>query len=105
MLARDMVPGKSYRGTGDGPERVDGVCFTVLATVTFMPEGGTPYDAEMGDGDIPLMQVVLDAWAWPFPEVIVFSPGDWVEEMTDDDYGILPGAVFQFGWERVNRDV
>jgi len=82
-VAADMVPGMTYQGTADGPMELDGVTFTVLATVTYMAEerGVVPYDSDMGDGDIALMQVVYDAYAYPFPEVTTFSPGDAVLPM------------------------
>ena len=96
MNAKDMTPGKVYQGTADGPEKLDGVTFTVLATVTFNPQYGGVPDDDLDPGT--LVQVLLDAWGFPFPEVVVFAPYDWVLPMNDD--GILPNKTFTFGWTK-----
>ena len=79
-MVRDMTPGANYRGTKDGPSELDGVVFTVLATVSFNAVcGGIPHDeCDEYDG---LTQVIYDAWAWPFPMTCVMAPGDVVERM------------------------
>lgn len=115
MNARDMVPGKTYQGTADGPQELDGVAFTVLATASFHPEGLPAWHSDFKDE--ALVQVLYDAYAFPFPESQAFSPGDWVIEMAmdnsnpwlcsdcasrihgddpdmDDDYTWKPGTCF-----------
>lgn len=82
MIAKDMTPGRNYRGTADGPAELDGVVFTVLSTVTFNAESPLSVpDDELDPGT--LVQVQYDAWAFPFPEVTTFAPGDWVEELSE----------------------
>jgi hypothetical protein len=80
MIAKDMVPGETYVGTADGPTEMDGVAFTVLATVSFCPEATFTFMAinAWERDEYSLVQVQLDRWGYPFPEAIVFAPGDWV---------------------------
>lgn len=83
MYARDMVPGKTYRGTADGPLELYGVAFTVLATASFGTRGCVPKD-DAGDTSVVLIHVQYDAWGYPFPESQAFAPGDWVIELATD---------------------
>jgi len=76
MNAEDMVPGRTYVGTADGPEKLNGVAFTPIVIVGFHPEGYPVSSKEFRE--LSLVQVLYDAWAYPLPESIVFAPGDWV---------------------------
>lgn len=76
MILNNAVIGKTYRGTADGPEKLDGVFFTPLTMVTFHPEGRLVTDPLFREES--LVQVQYDAWGYPLPESIVFAPGDWI---------------------------
>lgn len=86
VLGNDMEVGKTYKGTDDisfSPVPVlGGVVFTVMGMATFSGEGhiaGTQRFREES-----LLQVQYDAWAYPFPEVCIFTPGDCVLEVEDE---------------------
>lgn len=88
--AMDMTPGHIYQGTADGPIELDGVTFTVLATVSF-ELNGAPVRKSHWDDDAAeygvYIQVAYDAWAYPFPEVATFAPFDCVIPV-NKDWGI-----------------
>lgn len=86
MLARDMVPGKTYMGTEDGPQSLTNVAFTVLATASY--DNFNPHLVPHDDGGeescILIAALHAPPFEGPFETSTAFSPGDWVIEVPTD---------------------